>query len=150
MTCLSIVNISLGIWYYHVFEDLHSYLSLKFLCTAPLNLFLYVGSLFLLLWSENKTTVLRSCTFYYKRDFSAIWISVNILLRCLSIALFLWHSSPCFLPPRVLKYQSLLLPSWYVRIFVINVIQVFFSCFPASHLEQCLLSAFFSVRAYLL
>lgn len=106
MTCLSIVNISLGIWYYHVFEDLHSYLSLKFLCTAPLNLFLYVGSLFLLLWSENKTTVLRSCTFYYERDFSAIWISVNILLRCLSNTLFSWHSSPCFLPPRVLKYQS--------------------------------------------
>lgn len=81
MTCLSIVNISLGIGYYHVFEDLHSQLSLTFLCTVSLNLFLYVGSLFLLLWSESKMTVLRSCTFYYKRDFSVIWIGVDILIQ---------------------------------------------------------------------
>lgn len=73
MAYLSVVKISVGIEYCHVFEDLHLRLSLKFLSTAPLNLFLCVGSLFLLLWSENKTTVLRS-TFYYKRLFCDLYL----------------------------------------------------------------------------
>lgn len=50
MTCLPSIKVSVGAQHYHVFQDLHSYLSLKFLCTASLNLFLWVGSLFLLLW----------------------------------------------------------------------------------------------------
>lgn len=45
MSCLPSIKVSVGAGPYHVFQDLHSCLSLTFFCTASLNLF-FVGGVF--------------------------------------------------------------------------------------------------------
>lgn len=45
MSGLPSIKVSVGAGHYHVFQDLDSYLSLKFLCTASLN-FVFVGDFF--------------------------------------------------------------------------------------------------------
>lgn len=56
-TCLPSVKVSIGAGYYRVFQDLHSYQSLKFSWAASLDLFLWVGSLVFCFygseWSKN-------------------------------------------------------------------------------------------------